>query len=271
MKKLDDRITAVPKWDKTAKDVWNERFANLTDEEEDEANSHSAPILPHRGRRKFYFLSAAAAILLLVVGTAFLYTKDITAKDNNICSAQLPDGSLAMLMPGTTISYLPILWLIHRQVDLNGEAYFTGNHAKGFSVHTPLGLVEVLGTSFNARTYDQKLIVSCIEGRVKVKANNSSVILTKNMEATLNKGLLSSNHLLDAESAIGWTKGIFSYYDKPLIEVLKDVERYYHVKIEAPAGIDTLRYSGKFASKRTADEALTIIGQPYNINFRIIR
>ncbi len=270
MKKLDHKITAVPQWDKTAKDVWNERFAALTDDEEKDEDSK--PLLHKtislRGRTK-YFLSVAAAVLLLLIATAFIYTKEVKAVPGCACTICLPDGSLAQLSLGTTISYRPLIWMLSPRVYMTGEAYFSGKHANGFSVKTLQGDIEVIGTSFNARTYDDKLVVTCLDGKIKVKSTQMSVELTANMETTLRHGKLTTEYIPDAESSIGWTKGLFSFYNKPLVDVLKDVERYFDVKIEIPEGIDSLRYTGKFTREKSIGEVLAIIGQPYGLNFKI--
>jgi len=273
VKRLDNKITAVPHWDKTADQIWNERFAVLTDEDGKEGNdgqTSSSKIVSLKGRTR-YILSVAAAILVIITTTAFIYSKDINAVSGEIVSVHLPDGSIAQLSTGTSISYRPMLWIFSPCVTMSGEAYFTGSHAEGFSVKTKQGEIEVLGTSFNSRTYDDKFVVTCIEGKVKVKNLRSSVELTENMESTIINGKLKAEYVSDSESAVGWTKGVFSFYNKPLNDVLKDVARYYDVKIEKPEGIDTLRYTGKFSRQKSAEEVLTIIGQPYGLTFKICK
>ncbi len=268
--KIDNKITAVPEWDKTAKDVWNDKFAALTDDDEsaeqnDSARAKSAMFLSFTKR----ILSAAAVILLLFSAVAYLYTKDIKGVSGKILAATLPDGSKVQLSSSSDISYRPLLWMIAHDVKLDGEAYFSGHHANGFSVKTDEGDIKVLGTSFNARTFDGKLEVACIDGRVKVSANESSVVLTAGMETAAQGGQFTTRHFTDTESINGWTRGVFSFYDRPLVDVLKDVERHYGVKIEASADIDTLRYTGRFTCDKSVDDVLTIIGQPYNLTFKI--
>lgn len=273
MKKLDSGITIKPKWEKTPDQVWNERFAALMDDdkesEDGDKSKHSGTI--DFWRRTRYIWSVAAVVLLFILGTAFIYTKEIKGVPGCACSITLPDGSMAQISPTTVITYHPIVWAFSHRVDMVGEAYFSGHHAKGFSVKTPQGEIEVLGTSFNARTYDDKLIVTCIDGKVKVKTKQTAVELVADMETTLCNGALTTQHLPDAKSAVEWTKGVFSFYNRPIMDVLKDVERYYGIKIGAPQGIDTLRYTGRFTQKKSAQEVLAIIGQPYGLKFEIIK
>lgn len=272
MKKIVEDITAVPHWDKTTKQIWDERFDALTDDSGDADEKDTSKVRIVRLRhRMIAILSSAAAVLLLFSATAFLYTKDISALPGKTNITHLPDGSLAEISSGSSISYHPLLWLISPEVKMTGEAFFSGRHAKGFSVKTETGDINVLGTTFNARSYHEVLEVACIDGKVEVKEKNTSVVLTANMQTRIENGKKITGTISDSESVVGWTKGIFSFYDKPLADVLKDVERYFDVKIAAPTGIDTLRYTGRFTREKTPQEVLAIIGQPYGLTFKIIK
>jgi transmembrane sensor len=272
VKKLDENITAVPVWDKTAKQIWDERFEALTNDD-GEAEEKEAPVakVVSLRHRLMYALSAAAAVLVLFSATAVFYTKDISAMPGQTRITHLPDGSLAELSSGSSLSYRPLLWMVSPSVQMEGEAYFSGKHTKGFSVKTEQGEVNVLGTSFNAKSFGDILEVACIEGKVEVKNKKTSVVLTANMQTSLQGDKATTDTIADKENVVGWTKGVFSFYDKPLKEVLKDVERYFNVKVAAPSGIDTLRYTGRFTREKTPEEVLAIIGQPYGITFKIIK
>lgn len=266
MKKLDRKITAVPHWEKSTKEVWNERFANLSEKESVEPNDMKTLLFANK--KKFYF-SIAATILLLLSITSFVYTTNIEALPRQICAVTLPDGSEVKMAPGSDISYKPLWWMLSPGVKMNGEALFSGHHAKGFTVTTKQGTIEVLGTSFNARNYDSQLVVTCIDGKIKVKSKTAAVELTANMEATIKNERITTEKVNCAQDASGWTTGMFSFYNKPLNEVLKDVERYYKVRISSPKGTDTLRYTGEFTQEKSVEEVLLIIGQPYGITFKV--
>jgi transmembrane sensor len=249
MKKLDSGITIKPQWDKTPDEIWNERFAALTDDEKGIGGDEEPKKTIGLWKRTIYIWSVAAAVLIIVTASAFLYTKEIKGLPGKTCCACLPDGSQVQLAAGSTIIYHPRLWIFSHSVKMEGEAYFSGHHAKGFSVKTEEGVIDVLGTAFNARTYDSKLIVTCIDGKVEVRSGHAATELTAGMEATMCNGKLATEHVANAESTIGWTKGIFSFTDRPMTEVLKDVGRYYGMKIGAPQGADTLRYTGRFTQR----------------------
>ena len=194
----------MPQWDKTAGQVWDERFEALTrnnDLEKDiDADAHAKIFGLHRATR--YVLSIAAAVLLLFTAVSLLYTKEETAGKGRTTSVNLPDGSLAQLSANSRLSYHPLLWFLSHKADLNGEAYFSGTHAKGFTVNTAQGNISVLGTSFNVSTFDNRFVVTCVTGKIAVKSRSESIELTSNMESTILDGRLTARHIANAESAI---------------------------------------------------------------------
>jgi ferric-dicitrate binding protein FerR (iron transport regulator) len=135
---------------------------------------------------------------------------------------------------------------------------------------TESGDIEVMGTSFDARTYDDQLIVTCIEGRVKVKTGGSQTELTANMEATGKDGKISTQTVPDGTCALGWTKGEFSFYNRPMEDVLRDVERCYDVKIGMPQELEHVRYTGRFPRGKSVQEVLKILGETFGTEFKII-
>jgi transmembrane sensor len=272
VEKIDETITAVPQWDKSAKQVWDERFATLTENDRmtDDEKTVIAKTISLRSRIT-YIASIAAAVLILISATAFLYTKNVNAVFGQTLITHFPDGSLAELSSGSTVSYKPYLWLVSPNVKMTGEVYFSGKHTKDFTVKTDMGSITVLGTSFNASTYHNKLQVACVEGKVSVSNDLSSVLLTANMQTTIENKKMSTVRVSDMEDVTGWTRGIFSFNNKPLKEVLADIERYYDVSVAVPQGIDTLRYTGRFTRDKSPQEVLGIIAHTYGITLKLIR
>lgn len=269
MKKLDGKITAVPKWDKSAEQIWDERFDALTSADAIGKNVDKVKSIStwHRVR---YFVSAAAALVIIMTATSLLYVKSFSSEVGQMRIVHLPDGSTAELSAGTTISIRPILWPLIPRVEMDGEAYFSGKHTKGFTVNTEKGNITVIGTSFNVNAIDN-LSVACLEGKIKVSNDKSTVVLTANQQATEENGQMKIARIEDAESVTGWTKGIFSFNNEPLKDVLLDVERYYGVKVSVSDNIDTLRYTGRFTRDRYPEEVLSIISQTYGITLKLVK
>jgi ferric-dicitrate binding protein FerR (iron transport regulator) len=275
VKKLDKHITAVPEWDKSAKQIWNERFEALVTDDTDDTDvigeDTDVTKTVQLWSRIKYIVSVAAVFIILISVTAALYKKEISAQLGQTRITHLPDGSSAELSAGTSISYRPLLWMFSPCVEMKGEAYFSGRHTTDFTVKTDNGDIMALGTSFNVRNYHDKLSVACIEGKIRVANGKSSVILTANMQATTENGLIKTQHFTETEDITGWTKGVFSFNNEPLGEVLFDVERYYGVKVSTPENIDTLRYTGRFTRDKHPEDVLQIICQTYGITLKLIR
>lgn len=275
MDKIYEKITARPQWAKSAEQIWNERFEKLTEE----GGMGSEPTTSTSMRTKsfslrslaLYAAAAAAALLVIASGISLLYTKHISTQPGACLTAQLPDGSQVILSSGTSVSYHPLLWSVSPKVSLEGEALFSGHHAEGFEVKMDMGTISVLGTTFDAKTYDGTLAVACLDGSVRVTSDNQSVVLSAREQTVLKNGKMEVVPVGDQESVSGWVHGIFSFDNKPLNEVIKDVERFYDVHIAVPAGIDTLRYTGRFTKDRSAQEVVDIVGNTFGLKFRILK
>lgn len=275
MDKIYEKITARPVWAKSAGQIWDERFESLTSGAAAES-APSAPATPHRRtallRRTAWYAAAAAALLLIVSAVAVLYTREVATRPGAAClTAQLPDGSQVILSSGTRVSWRPLLWRLSPKVSLEGEALFSGHHASGFEVKAAMGTISVLGTTFDATAFDSTLAVACLEGSVRVSAARETVVLTQCQQTVMKDGKLQVEPVGDQESVSGWIHGVFSFDNRPLDEVIRVVQRFYNVRIAAPADIDTLRYTGRFTKDLSAREVVDIVGSTFGLKFRILR
>ncbi len=121
--------------------------------------------------------------------------RNTSAKPQQI---KLEDGSLIVLKPQSSISYPAHFNDKNRAVYLQGEAFFQvkRNPSKPFIVHTKDLVTEVLGTSFNIKSYEQSkaIEVSVVTGRVSVYENSiknekrkNGVILSPNQKILFDK------------------------------------------------------------------------------------
>ncbi len=110
-----------------------------------------------------WFLRVAAVIIPLAVAVlgVWEYTNRevpwITMESgNNRIERALPDGSLVTLSKNSVFRYPSKFKKGHRDVELNGEAFFevARDLQHPFIVHTQKAEVRVLGTSFNVNAFD---------------------------------------------------------------------------------------------------------------------
>jgi transmembrane sensor len=158
----------------------------------------------------------------------------------------LPDGSKVTLKPGATLAYVPDFEGKERYTKLTGEAYFevVPNPQKPFLVVTDDLITRVLGTSFwvNSDQRTMKTIVLVHSGKVSVSRRDSSSEISKDQQSVLlmpNQQIVFSaekrvmDKVLPAKPRMLHTPegGKFIYEDKPIVQVFRDLEAAYGIKI----------------------------------------
>ena len=158
-------------------------------------------------------------------------------------TVRLSDGSELQLGGHTrlTVSLGPNL----RQVDLlTGEADFVvaKDKTRPFRVRAGTATVTAVGTEFNVRRSDDRVVVSVLEGRVLIqpmapvlpiawvpvsRAVGSAEALSSGQRSTVNRrGVESTQSVGDTASAVEWQRGRMAFEAEPLRYVVQDVNRY---------------------------------------------
>jgi transmembrane sensor len=161
---------------------------------------------------------------------------------------RLADGSEILLGPQSRleIRYGPA----ERRFDLeSGEAIFTIVHdpARPVKVFAGPGWVEDIGTAFSVRHGTDGVTVAVLQGEVAVvsgRGEANPAKLAPNQEITYGAALGPISEV-DSALATGWSRGQLAYIDRPLGEVLADLNRYSLKDVVArdPA-VEALRYTG---------------------------
>jgi len=211
-----------------------------------------------------------AASLLLLLGTAFFSVQRLRAPTVSppgaavaqVRHTQLPDNSSVDLAANSSVAveYTPA----QRTLDLQkGEAFFSvaPNHERPFIVKATGLRVRAVGTKFNVREADDRVIVTVAEGTVDVYAADSNEQRSDGSAATAAAGslrLTAGNEVTwvvgtdkrvvratDPERALAWRYGRLEYIDEPLSAVVADVNRYYsrQLIISDPA-VARMTYTG---------------------------
>ncbi|MDR2917249.1 MAG: FecR domain-containing protein [Tannerella sp.] len=258
MKTEDIKIT--PQWSKSKDEIWNEVFA---DHEEAETS-------PKVKRLSFWKYAAAAVVMFIIATGAFAWLYETTeqAARGSHLAVNLPDGSKVNLNSDSKLSYKPYWWFASRSVTLKGEAFFEVKPGSRFTVESFGNEVRVLGTSFNIFARAESYRVTCLTGKVEVRANNEKTTLTPNMQVYLRDGKLDISDNIDGLQSIGWTQNKFSFIGVPLADVVKEIERQYDIQITSNAKLDYL-YTGNFSKEKKPEEVLEIVGKPFGITFNI--
>lgn len=214
----------------------------------------SAKVVP---LRRWALAIAAGALLLAVGAWAFFSYSQITVETQMAekTEVRLPDNSLVKLNAASSISYARWGWKENRSISLSGEAYFEVEKGASFVVSTSKGDVSVLGTSFNVRDRDNRLEVFCYTGKVGVEGGGQEEILTPGEGVVLENRIMRKE--TDTLTSPNWTLGKTLYKNRPLSEVLSELEIQFNVKIihNNPSTL----YTGGFSHSNDVEAALEIV------------
>jgi len=148
---------------------------------------------------------------------------------------------------------------------LKGEAWFDveSDSPRLFVVETENGTVEVTGTRFNVRLGDSDVLVSLDEGRVQLTtaslAQNHAIALEPGEQARVTSTGITNPETFDRTAVTAWQRGQFVFYNEPLSEVVKTLNRYRSGKILITDGqLNNLKVSGVFSTENP-DKALEVI------------
>ena len=209
------------------------------------------------------------AAILAISFSVFYYT---TTLDTNIATIaaqkttiELPDASNVSLNAMSSLAFNESSWDKHRDVTLEGEAFFKVAKGSTFNVKTKHGMVTVLGTEFNVKQRDDYFEVICYEGSVKVTHNNDIVILKPGNSFLKIDGKLIAR---EKETSLNpsWINNESYFKSMPFEYVIREFERQYNVSIN-PQNIDVKQlFTGSF-SHNNLDVALKEITLPLDVTY----
>lgn len=183
---------------------------------------------------------------------------------------QLADGTKVWLNSESKLKY-PVQFKKGetRSVELvYGEAYFDvssneDNNGDDFSVITKQQKVDVLGTEFNIKAYkDEDFIYSTlVEGHIVLKNGKISTDMQPGQQAILN---ITSNLLeiipIDVYSETSWKKGLFSFKNMDLKNIMTVLSRWYDVKVEfTNSTTEKVKFNGVLSKNQNLDKILSTI------------
>ncbi len=193
------------------------------------------------------FLALPLFIATLVLGylhfekpEADLRYTEIKTQPGTITRYEMPDRSIVWLNGGTTLRYPATFDSRHRQVKLEGEAYFevTADPKHPFYVDTPDGLtVYVYGTRFNVSAYAEDARIEAVleKGKVNIITpdNKAELPLNPGEMLTYDKQTKRSvKKAIDPYEKVAWKEGKLIFRNAPLDEVLRKLARHYNAYIE---------------------------------------
>lgn len=219
------------------------------------------------------FIGIAASLLLLMavfVGNGLLGDPDVQfAASVNNEKITFPDGSIAKLKKGSTISYDED-WDKSRRVRLKGSAYFdvVTNNTKPFVIEGESSMVTVLGTRFIYESKGETGYVDMLEGKVRLDVGNESAILTKEIEPTAVFKDGKIEQTTNQEIVASWYVHEFEYNDEPLSVIVSELSDWHDRIIDLPETLGACTFSGKL-DKDDISKALDTLAKALGVNLLI--
>jgi transmembrane sensor len=188
-------------------------------------------------------------------------------------AVRLADGSVATLDAGSSIRFPVSFTGNERKVDVTGEVYFEVVHdaQKPFRVAAAGQTIEVLGTSFNVNAYtdEETVNTTLVTGKIKVQEGSRSVVLKPGQQAVV----AASNRdikirTIDVPSVIAWKEGHFHFDNDNVQTVMRQLARWYDVKVEYVGTPTKSTFSGDIDRHSKASVVLKILSLS-NVKFAI--
>ncbi|MFZ4260713.1 FecR family protein [Sphingobacterium sp. HJSM2_6] len=282
-------------------EVWEENQANnLSDVESDNLRIQQVleRIEPKRRVRHLQPMLYIASSLLLIFsfikwGIPHLNNAKTTEEQSLITQTisipygekkkiALPDSTIVFLNSGTTISYSSDFNQKLREVNLKGEAFFEvkKDTSKPFRIHIKDSYIEVLGTSFNVKSYpnDLNLAVTVNTGKVEVGKMDMNLQKEEILGVLTQKKRMIyefSNHNIQIDSLenaivlMNWKEQIISFENQKLAEIALVLERWYNVEFSFKTDESKdKRYSGEF-NNLPLKKLLEILALSNSFKYRI--
>lgn len=227
-------------------------------------------IYQNRFRKNLLRIAAVLVPLLLISGLGFYLNRQTDLfSETTYSEVYVPkgedariffqDGTEVFLNADTRIRYPNKFGLRKREIYLDGEAYFnvTSNPKHPFIVRAQHTETEVFGTSFNVSAYANSNTIEVVldEGRTSfhVHQNSYPMLPGQKIEYDKSTGRTTLRNLINPSNASLWKKNVLHFYDTPLAEVIKVLERKYDVEFQVQSQ-EALNYSYTLTTKQPGIE-----------------
>lgn len=191
---------------------------------------------PRRIPRLAYALVAlaAAAFSVYLFNTAHEPAREqYTTEPGQQLRVALHDQSEIFLNASTHLEVERIEKGKPRRVVLAGEALFrVYANGRPFTVETAYGTIEVVGTEFNVRARDRKMEVALLKGTVKVRSQDSTLVLAPRQMAVCFAGTVPERvGIIPADEYPGWMIGKLFLHQTSFEEACKELELRFAISI----------------------------------------
>ena len=218
---------------------------------------------------------------------ALVYVDSLDNKDVNLqnrlitpkggeYTIMLADGTKVWVNAATEIRY-PVKFVgKERRVWLEGEAYFEVAHdtTRPFVVETEQAKVKVLGTSFDVNAYEEegKTWTTLEEGMVEIESldRGEKIRMVPGEQICLIEGKGMEKYKVETALFTSWRSGRLVFKDMRLEELMRNMARWYDVKVEFyREEAKDIVFTGDVKKYEDLNEVLEIIELTSDVHFTI--
>ncbi|MBV6640159.1 MAG: FecR domain-containing protein [Cyclobacteriaceae bacterium] len=243
-----------------------------------------------RNSRTVQILKLAATIVLIISASLVIYRYqedssppieqavrliEKTSLPGQKITVTLSDGTIVKLNSDSKIIVPDHFANDVRQVELIGEAFFDVNRdtSRPFIIKTNDLKVEVLGTSFNLRSYSnsRNSLVAVKTGKVAVNkiSGTEKIYLEPNEMVSLKgNGDFSKRQIVNNDLVFGWTDQRLVFDETSLEDVFEQMDRWFGVEIVVERDIINKRpYTASYKNP-TLEEVFKSLSHLYQFNYK---
>lgn len=184
----------------------------------------------------------------------------------------LSDGSKLWINAGSHVIFPVELEGDKREIYVDGEVFLdvARDEARPFVVKTDRMHVQVLGTSFNVKSYSDQSIddIVLVTGAVHVQTESGEKAeLIPNQRFSCTPTGKAHIETVDVYDYISWKDGLLQYKREPFPVILQRLSDYYGKPIQWDPALDKLTCSGKLDLKDDMEKVLTGLTKMIPVKF----
>jgi transmembrane sensor len=227
------------------------------------------------------WLRIAASVALILVSSAIVYffvrDNDVHYQTtNNTLTVSLPDGSSVVLNEYSELSYSTSFGENNRQVKLKGQGFFNveKDKQKPFIIDATQTKVEVVGTSFDVRAYEDTEAVEVVvqTGVVKFSAPvaKGEITIAAGQKGIYSKAKQHLDSFVNEDPNFNaWNTRTIVFAEDNLRTVIETLNKTYHANIIATGEISASCVVTVTFDHQTLEAVLNVLKTTLNLTYRI--
>ncbi|TYA74766.1 FecR family protein [Seonamhaeicola marinus] len=182
----------------------------------------------------------------------------------------LADGTKVWLNSESKLKY-PTAFVkgLDRTIELlYGEAYFevspsTNHKGSHFYVLSKGQKIDVIGTEFNIKAYNDEnsVYTTLVEGKIALEKGAFKKTLKPNQQAQIDLNTNTVNIVdVDTSQEIAWVKGLFSFEEAKLEDMMKTLSRWYNIEVLfEKSSLRAFKFTGILQREKKIEDLLKTI------------